>query len=155
MTEWNAVGYSEISSLQEAMAEEQLALLDLAGTERILDVGCGDGKITAKIAARLPRGSTLGVDPSREMIAFASSHFGAPAHPNLHFDVADVRRLPYRNQFDLVVSFNALHWVTQQDEALRSIREALKPAARDRCRAGGGSSPAGRGREPHRWRCCS
>lgn len=80
MTEWNAVGYSEISRLQEAMAEEQLALLDLAGTERILDVGCGDGKITA-IAARLPRGSALGVDPSREMIAFASSHFGAPAHP--------------------------------------------------------------------------
>lgn len=130
MTEWNAAGYAEISGLQEAMAEEQLALLDLEGAERILDVGCGNGKITAKIAARLLRGSALGCDPSHEMIAFASSHFGAPAHPNLRFEVADARSLPYLSEFDLVVSFNALHWVIEQDEALRSIHEALKPAGR-------------------------
>lgn len=128
MTEWNAVGYAQISGLQEAMAGEQLALLTLAGTERILDVGCGNGKITAQIAARLPRGSALGIDPSHDMIAFASSHFGAPAHPNLGFEVGNVRRLAYRNEFDLVISFNALHWVIEQGEALRSIRQALKPA---------------------------
>jgi len=130
MTEWNAVGYAEISGLQEAMAEEQLALLDLGGAERTLDVGCGDGKITAKIAARLLHGSALGCDPSHEMIAFASSHFGAPAHPNLRFEVADARSLPYRSEFDLAVSFNALHWVIEQEEALRSIHEALKLAGR-------------------------
>lgn len=127
MTEWDAAGYAEISGLQQAMAAEQLARLDLAGTERILDVGCGNGKITAQIAARLPRGSALGVDPSREMIAFAASHFGTPSHPNLGFEVADVRRLPYQNEFDLVVSFNALHWVIEQDAALRQIRQALTP----------------------------
>jgi trans-aconitate 2-methyltransferase len=73
MTEWNAESYSRQSSLQQAMAEEQLSSLTLEGSERILDVGCGDGKITAAIAARVPRGSVLGVDPSRDMIAFASS----------------------------------------------------------------------------------
>ncbi len=46
MTEWNASDYSRQSSLQEAMAGEILTLLDLGGAERILDVGCGDGKIT-------------------------------------------------------------------------------------------------------------
>ena len=73
-------------------------LLTLKGGERILDVGCGDGKITAEIAARVPRGSVLGVDPSRDMIAFASSHFGPPAQTNLRFEVADVRQfaLPER-----------------------------------------------------------
>jgi trans-aconitate 2-methyltransferase len=63
------------------MAEEQLALLDLEGWEQILDVGCGDGKITAKIAERVPRGSVLGVDPSQGMIAFASGHFGPYDRP--------------------------------------------------------------------------
>ncbi len=44
--------------------------------------------------------------------------------------MADARRLPYRGEFDLVVSFNALHWVPEQDEALRSTRAALKPTGR-------------------------
>jgi trans-aconitate methyltransferase len=126
MTEWNARDYSRQSSLQQALAEEHLALLTLAGTERILDVGCGDGKITAAIAERVPGGSVLGVDPSRDMIAFASSHFGPTVRPNLRFEVADSRALPYKEEFDLVVSFNALHWVREQDAALRSIRATLK-----------------------------
>jgi trans-aconitate methyltransferase len=112
------------------MAQEQLSLLPLEGNEHILDVGCGDGKITAQIAARVPAGSVLGIDPSRDMIAFASSHFGPPAQANLRFEVADARRLPYRNEFDRVVSFNALHWVPapEQGAALASIHAALKPA---------------------------
>lgn len=130
MTEWHASDYSRQSSLQQAMAEEQLGSLTLEGDERILDVGCGDGKITAEIAARLPRGSALGVDPSRDMIAFASNHFGPPAHANLRFEVADARRLPYQNEFDLVVSFNALHWVPEQAAALDSIRATLQPGGR-------------------------
>jgi len=130
MTEWHASDYHRQSGLQQAMAEEQLARLTLAGGERILDVGCGDGKITAEIAGRVPRGSALGVDPSREMIAFASSRFGPPAQANLRFEVADARRLPYRDEFDLVVSFNALHWVPEQGAALGSIRAALKPGGR-------------------------
>jgi trans-aconitate 2-methyltransferase len=109
------------------MADEQLRLLTLRGSERILDVGCGDGKISAAIAERVPTGSVLGVDPSRDMIAFASSHFATPSQPNLRFEVADARRLPYRAEFDLVVSFNALHWVPEQEAALESIRAALAP----------------------------
>jgi trans-aconitate methyltransferase len=128
MPEWLASDYSQQSSLQLAMAQEQLSRLTLEGGERVLDVGCGDGKITAQIAARAPRGSVVGVDPSHDMIAFASSHFSA--HPNLRFEVADARKLPYQNEFDLVVSFNALHWVPQQDQALAAIHASLKPAGR-------------------------
>lgn len=127
MTEWHASDYSRQSRLQHAMAQEQLGLLTLEGTERVLDVGCGDGKITAEIAARLPQGSALGVDPSRDMVEFASSHFAPPAHTNLQFEVADARCLPYLKEFNLVVSFNALHWVPQQEEALASIHAALRP----------------------------
>ena len=74
MTEWNAAEYARRSGLQEAMAAEVLALLNLAGAERVLDIGCGDGKITAEVAARVPRGAVVGVDSSQDMIALASSH---------------------------------------------------------------------------------
>jgi trans-aconitate methyltransferase len=124
MTEWNASDYNHISTLQEVMAQKELRRLKLAGTERVLDVGCGDGKVTAELAGMVPRGSVLGVDPSRNMIQFASGRFH---QPNLRFEVGDARRLPYRSEFDLAVSFNALHWVHEQEEALRSIHAALKP----------------------------
>jgi trans-aconitate 2-methyltransferase len=128
--EWKADDYSRQSSLQEAMAGQILSLLELSGAERVLDVGCGDGKITARIAERVPRGSVLGVDPSRDMIAFASRHFSLSAGTNLRFEVGDAAHLPYQHEFDLVVSFNALHWVPDQESALRSIRAALRPEGR-------------------------
>ena len=105
------------------MAQDVLALLELERSERILDVGCGDGKITAKIAERADKATVVGVDPSHEMINFAAAHFGTV--PNLRFQVADARRLPFQQEFDLVVSFNALHWIPEQETALKSIRSAL------------------------------
>src|SRR5262245_22592255 len=127
MTEWNATEYSQQSGLQKAMAAEVLALLEFEGSERVLDIGCGDGKITAEIAARVPRGAVVGVDASRDMITFASSHFDPTVRPNLRFEVADARLLPFRNEFNRVVSFNALHWIPEQDAALSSIRSAMTP----------------------------
>lgn len=125
MTEWDPTNYVRRSSLQESMAEEVLSLLRLNGSERVLDIGCGDGRITAQIASRLSRGSVLGVDASHEMIAFAAKH----TSPNLHFEVANAANLPFRNEFDLIVSFNALHWLPDPDPPLRSIRAALKSTA--------------------------
>jgi trans-aconitate 2-methyltransferase len=130
MTEWNASAYERQSSLQEAMAGEELARLDLNGAERVLDVGCGNGKITAEIASRVPRGSVLGVDPSSDMIAFATQHHALPNGGNLRFVVGDVRALNLPPEFDLIVSFNALHWVPEQETALRSLRQALRPEGR-------------------------
>lgn len=127
MTEWDASEYAKVSALQQQMAAEVLSLVHLSGTERVLDIGCGNGKVTAEIAARVPQGSVLGVDSSRDMIAFASSHFDPTVWSNLGFEVADARRLPFREEFDLIVSFNALHWLPEQEQALRSIHSAMKP----------------------------
>jgi len=129
MTEWNASGYNRVSALQKWLADESLTAVELAGSERVLDIGCGDGKITAEIAERLPTGSAVGIDPSERMIEFARAHFVAD-HANLTFEVGDAIRLSYRDAFDLVVSFNALHWVPDQTAALRGIRDALRPGAR-------------------------
>lgn len=123
MTEWNAAEYAQVSSLQETMAREILAHLDFEGARRILDVGCGDGKVTAQIARRAPQSAIIGVDPSHEMIEFARTHHGSIR--TLRFEVADARQLPFDNEFDLVVSFNALHWIPEQELALRSIHLSL------------------------------
>lgn len=127
MTEWDAGGYAQQSALQKWVADEHLRSLTLAGDERVIDVGCGDGKITAEIAERVPRGSVLGVDPSTDMIGFARKHF---RRANLDFAPGDATRLAYREAFDLVVSFNALHWVIDQAAALASIHAALRPGGR-------------------------
>jgi trans-aconitate 2-methyltransferase len=130
VTEWDASDYARISALQKVMADEALCLLNLDGSEHVLDVGCGDGKITIEIAARVPRGSVVGVDPSIEMIDYARTH-RLTEHSNLRFEVTDARRLPFHGEFDLVVSFNALHWIPQPDQkqALESIRSAMKSGA--------------------------
>jgi trans-aconitate 2-methyltransferase len=136
MTEWNAPEYAKLSSLQAAMASEVLNLLrpKLRGDERILDVGCGNGKVTREIAAMVPKGSVVGVDASETMVKFARAAvpsdpaFAAPT--NVIFDVMDARKLAFEMAFDLVVSFNALHWIAEaeQELVLRGIYKALKPS---------------------------
>jgi trans-aconitate 2-methyltransferase len=135
MTEWNAAEYARISALQAAMAQEVLELLrpKLRGDERVLDVGCGNGKTTREIALMLPKGSVVGVDASDKMVKFARA--AAPADPavaaptNVIFETMDARYLRFEMAFDLVVSFNALHWVPEEDQeyVLRGIYKALKP----------------------------
>ena len=124
MTEWNVAGYVRISELQATMAAQMLGLLDLKGAERVLVIGCGDGRITTEIALRVPHGSVIGVDASEKMVAFARQHDG---QANLRFEVADARALPFQQEFDLIVSFNALHWIPQQELPLCGIHAALKP----------------------------
>jgi trans-aconitate 2-methyltransferase len=133
MTEWKASEYARISELQHAMAEEVLALLSLKGNERVLDIGSGNGKVSSEIAARVPQGSVVGVDFSANMVAFASSQY-ALSNPNLRFQAADARHLGFGPEFDLVVSFNALHWIPEQALALKSIHAALKPGGRAQLR---------------------
>ena len=126
---WSGAEYAQHSTLQEAMASQVLALLDLRGDEHVLDVGCGDGRISARIATdRVPQGTVYGVDASADMIAFAQRQHAAVA--NLHFGVGDAGRMHFDGTFDVAVSFNALHWVPDLLPALRSLRAALVPDGR-------------------------
>jgi trans-aconitate methyltransferase len=72
---WNAADYAANSVVQQSWARELIAKLDLRGDEHVLDVGCGDGKVTAEIAQTVPRGSVIGVDASPQMIEFAQKTF--------------------------------------------------------------------------------
>jgi len=74
---WDAADYAANSAVQQTWARELIAKLHLRGDEHILDVGCGDGKITAELARAVPRGSVTGVDASPQMITFAKKTFPA------------------------------------------------------------------------------
>ncbi|SEK84656.1 class I SAM-dependent methyltransferase [Rhodococcus maanshanensis] len=129
MSEWDGEGYAQVSGLQRTLAERSLSGLELTGAERLLDVGCGDGFITLALAGRLPRGSVVGVDASAKMVDKARSR-PVPDGATATFLVADARELPFEDEFDVVVSFNALHWVREQRRALAGIARAAHPSAR-------------------------
>jgi len=91
--EWNAADYAANSAVQQIWARELIAQLNLRGDEHILDVGCGDGKVTAEIARAVPRGSVTGVDASPQMIEFARQTFPRSKVPNLEFRICDARKI--------------------------------------------------------------
>jgi trans-aconitate methyltransferase len=127
---WNPADYYEHSYPQYAFALGLLKRLRLNGNERILDVGCGDGKVTAELASRVPQGSVLGIDASPDMIGFAQMMFPRSAHLNLSFRYGDATRLTFRNEFDVVVAFASLHWVKDLPIALHGIKQSLTPDGR-------------------------
>lgn len=90
---WNAADYAANSVVQQAWARELIAKLNLRGDERVLDVGCGDGKVSAEIARAVSRGSVVGVDASPQMIKFARAAFPSGKIPNLKFRVMDARKI--------------------------------------------------------------
>lgn len=140
---WNPVDYARHSSSQLSWAREHLRRLDLRGHERILDLGCGDGKVTAEIAAQVANGCVVGVDSSPGMAKFARSTYPSTRHPNLWFQLADVRSLPFHRGFDLVFSNSALHWVQDHRPILDGIAQALRPSGRLYLSMGGKGTGAG------------
>lgn len=127
---WNASDYAEQSSAQKQWAAELLDKLDLRGDEDVLDMGCGDGHISAEIAVRVPQGSTTGIDNSGEMVAHARETHRRRLHPNLRFLQADARALPFEAAFDVVFSNAVLHWVRDHRAVLAGVSRSLRPSGR-------------------------
>ena len=134
---WNAADYAANSAAQHAWARELIAKLDLRGDERVLDVGCGDGKVTAELARAVPCGAVTGIDASPEMIEFARTTFSPSAASNLDFQVMDARQIQFDRKFDLVFSSSVLHWVDDHPAFLRGAAAALKPGGRLHVSCGG------------------
>jgi trans-aconitate methyltransferase len=115
--------YRAASTHQKEWGAKLIAELNLAGTEHVLDLGSGDGALTAQIASLVPQGQAVGVDSSRSMIEVARRH----EQPNLHFELLDINALSYVEQFDVVFSNATLHWVKDHRRLLGQVFAALKP----------------------------
>ena len=124
LTDWDGASYRRVNTLQRWLAGRALETVDLDGVTSLLDVGCGDGRVTQSLAELIPAGRCVGIDPSPGMIAVA------PSSPGLRFEVGAVETMTFRDDFDMVVSFNALHWVRAQRDALSRIAAALHSGGR-------------------------
>lgn len=131
---WDAADYAQSSSAQKKWADELLSGLSLKGREVILDVGCGDGKITAEIASRLNNGSVVGIDQSSEMIELAQKRYRLS---NLQFQQIDASQIEYEELFDIIFSNAALHWIRDHSNLLERFFRSLKPKGRLLLQMGG------------------
>ncbi len=120
-SKWDAADYARVGGFVAELGGAALDLLDPRSGERILDVGCGDGTLTEKIAER--EATVLGIDNSPEMIAAARQN-GIDA---LLVDVAD---MAFSSEFDAVFSNATLHWILEKERAARAIFRAVKPGGR-------------------------
>lgn len=120
--------YVHHSDLQRRWAMSFLAphLKGLNGGEKILDIGCGDGKITADISKFVPAGSILGIDLSTSMIGWAQKQYHHQEYPNLTFHEGSFLE-PNLGSFDLIISFCALQHCSDQKKALTALSQSLKP----------------------------
>jgi trans-aconitate methyltransferase len=128
--QWDAAEYAQHSSEQFKWACELSEKLHLRGDETVLDIGCGNGKATAAIAAQLPQGRVIGIDSSPEMIELAVGHHSKAGLPNLMFELMDVREMEYVERFDVAFSNAALHWIKDHLQMLHRVGKALKKGGR-------------------------
>ena len=124
---WQAKAYHHHSTVQSEAAHKLLYCIEFIGHEKVLDVGCGDGKITATIARRVSTGSVLGIDASKEMIDFAQTKYPQKQYQNLTFLVQDAQQLNYVEEFDIVFSSFALQWVLDHNSFLKAAYDSIKP----------------------------
>jgi trans-aconitate methyltransferase len=119
---WKADRYARHAHFVPALGQPVLDLLEPRAGERILDLGCGDGVLTEKIAAA--GAAVVGVDASAEMVAAAQGR-------GLDARVADGARLDFTEEFDAVFSNAALHWMKDDPDAvIAGVARALKPGGR-------------------------
>lgn len=121
--DWNASLFESSHAYVWELAKDLVGLLAPKPGERILDVGCGTGRLTSEIAQS--GASVVGVDNSPAMVAQARGNF-----PELSFETQDVCYMPFQEQFDAVFSNAALHWARPADAAAQAMARALKPRGR-------------------------
>jgi trans-aconitate 2-methyltransferase len=122
-TTWNSELYQSSHAFVWEFGRDLLAMLGAKPHERILDVGCGTGQLTAEIAKS--GAEVVGLDQSGEMIVAAKGNY-----PELEFEVADIAATKYDSEFNAVFSNAALHWVRDQRGAIAAIAKALRPGGR-------------------------
>ncbi len=120
---WNAREYDAKHAFVYEKAKGLVDLLAPNSGERILDLGCGTGVLTSKIAATGAK--VFGIDRSPEMVAQAKSKF-----PALKFEVVDATQMEFDGEFDAVFSNAVLHWIPEAEKVVRGIARALKPGGR-------------------------
>lgn len=139
--EWNAEAYHRVSDPQVGWGRAVLSRLALSGSERVIDAGCGTGRLTRELAARLPHGALVALDASRQMLEQAREHLN-DCQPPVRLVQATLPHLPVAGWADVVFSTATFHWVTDHQRLFEGIFEALAPGGCLHAQCGGGPNLA-------------
>lgn len=120
---WDSNLYEDKHAFVWQYGEDLLKLLNPKPGELILDLGCGTGQLTEKIASI--GAEVMGIDHAPTMIEKARQNY-----PHLRFQVADARNFQLEQPFDAVFSNAALHWIKEAEAAIASVHQALKSGGR-------------------------
>jgi trans-aconitate 2-methyltransferase len=131
--DWDATTYDRISGPQQLWAAEQLDGLALRGDETVLDAGCGSGKVTLVLAARVPSGRVYAVDAAPSMVEHARQALGDRATVFCQ----DLVELALPEPVDLVFSNATFHWIQDHDALFAALQRNMKPGARLLAQCGG------------------
>jgi trans-aconitate 2-methyltransferase len=125
--DWDARTYDRVADPMTRWGTTVLDRLPLEGDERVLDAGCGSGRVTESLAARLPRGRVLALDGSPSMIDAARDRL-EPFGDRIEFVVADLGLpLPIDGTVDAILSTATFHWVPDHDALFANLAAVLRP----------------------------
>jgi trans-aconitate 2-methyltransferase len=139
---WDAATYDRIADPQARWGRTVLERLPLAGHERVLDAGCGTGRVTELLAARLPSGHVVALDASAAMIEAARRRL-APFGDRVEYVVADLARpLPLDESVDAILSTATFHWIVDHDALFAVLAAVIRPGGRLVAQCGGAGNIA-------------
>ena len=128
--DWDARTYDRVADPQTRWGTAVLDRLPLAGDERVLDAGCGSGRVTELLAKRLPRGRVVALDGSPSMIDAARERL-APFGNRVEYVVADLGvPLPVDGTIDAILSTATFHWVPDHDALFANLATVVRPGGR-------------------------
>jgi trans-aconitate 2-methyltransferase len=140
--EWDAPTYDRVANPQAGWGAAVLDRLPLTGNERVLDAGCGSGRVTEMLLSRLPRGRVVALDASAAMLEEARRRLADHAD-RVEFVQADLARpLPIGDPVDAILSTATFHWVTDHDALFRNLAAVLRPGGRLVAQCGGAGNIA-------------
>lgn len=138
--EWDSAAYHQLSDPQFGWALKvisRLDALDLSTPERILDAGCGTGRVTVELLRKFPQSHFLAVDASDNMVGKARTtlqQFGE----RVIVERRDLFELPFSNAFDLIFSTAVFHWIKDHERLFSVLHRCLKPGGFLFAQCGGG-----------------
>jgi trans-aconitate 2-methyltransferase len=133
--EWDADEYEKLSAPQTRWGIEVLERVKVRGDEAVIDAGCGTGRVTEQLLAKLPEGSVLAIDGSRAMVEVARRRFAGESR--VRVERQDLLSLAVEERVDLIFSTATFHWIWDHDLLFENLALALKRGGRLVAQCGG------------------
>jgi trans-aconitate methyltransferase len=142
VTEWDANAYHRVSGPQTEWGRRVLARLELSADARVIDAGCGTGRLTRELLERIPDGRLMALDRSWNMLLAARAYLEPDFGGRVRFCQIELPRIPFANWADLVFSTATFHWVRDHVALFAEILGALRRGGRLFAQCGGGPNLA-------------